>query len=631
MKFEIKDDLFKSVNDEWLKTAEIPSDRSSIGEFLELDIENEKAIARLAKKLLKQEQNGEIDDQILINFAQFYALTSDIDKREQEGTKPLAKYFEEIQQLKDFDDFKSKFIEFTYRDYVLPINFGVETDFLDSSVQSLYAGIAPHILPDKAHYDNPEIKAKFLKSFKSMAKKLLLPYVNDFKQANAIVKLALQYDELIARYSLTSLEKVRYTELYKPYKLDRIARLTHNLDIKDIVSKLVSKPVDKVVFSDHKFAQNLDRLLNERVFDRLKAWLSVQLLIKFSRYLDQKTRTAAQAYTLAVTGQSKVANKNKQALFLALDYFSIPVGTHYAKKVLSPRAKKNVETMVSHMIQIYKERLQKNTWLSQQTIDKAVLKLDTLGVHIGYPTEFKPHYKDLKVQGNSLIENVFRFNEVVVKQNLSQYKEPINKNLWSMSPDQVNAYYHPMYNHIVFPAGILNGAFYSIKHSSSENYGGIGAVIAHEISHAFDNNGANFDEKGNLRMWWTPEDFAEFGKRTQGMIDLFEGAETDNGKCSGTLTVSENIADAGGLSCALEAAKLEKDYDAKKFFINWARIWKTKYKPEIAKRLLESDPHAPTILRANIQAANREEFIEAFNIKETDKMFIPVEKRVKIW
>ncbi|WP_330216773.1 M13-type metalloendopeptidase [Mycoplasma yeatsii] len=200
-----------------------------------------------------------------------------------------------------------------------------------------------------------------------------------------------------------------------------------------------------------------------------------------------------------------------------------------------------------------------------------------------------------------------------------------------MTPYQVNAYYHPMYNHIVFPAGILQGTFYSIKHTTSENYGGIGAIIAHEISHAFDNNGANFDEKGCLKMWWTQEDFAKFTNKIKAMIDLFDDVETDYGKCNGQLTVSENIADAGGVSCALEAAKREPDYSAEKFFINWAKAWKAKFKPERAKRLLEQDPHAPAELRANIQTANNEEFVKAFNIQPEDKMYISPKKRVKIW
>ncbi|WP_096385474.1 M13 family metallopeptidase [Mycoplasmopsis bovigenitalium] len=630
MKYEIKDNLFKSVNGEWLEKTQIPSDRSSTGEFAELDIRNEKIVARLAKRILKINQNDNNLDTDLKNFADFYKLTSDIDKRNELGQKPLQKYIDEILNIKNLTELKSKYVEFLYKDYPLPIDFGVQTDFLDSTLQTLYVGIARHILPDKSHYENKEQKTKFLKVFKSMAKSIISAYVKDKDQVNEIIKKALKFDEIIAKYSLTSLQKVQYTQLYKPYKYDKIVKSTKNFDFDFIVKQIIDKPVDELVFSDDNFAQNIDKIFNEGNFELIINWMALQFALKYSTYLDEKTRVKATKYKLFISGQSKAQNKNKHALNLALHFFGMPVGVYYAKKELGAKAKKDVERMVKHMIQIYKNRLESNTWLSKNTIEKALKKLSTLGVHIGYPTEIQPYYKELK-STESLIESVLKFNEVLTKYNYSQYKMPINKNYWGMTPNQVNAYYHPMYNHIVFPAGILQGAFYNIKHSSSENYGGIGAVIAHEISHAFDNNGANFDENGNLKMWWTQEDFEKFGEKTKQMIQLFEGVETDFGKCNGTLTVSENIADAGGLSCALEAAKMERDYNARDFFINWARVWKSKYKPETAQRLLEQDPHAPAELRANIQAANREEFIEEFSIKNGDKMFIPAEKRVKIW
>ncbi|QBF34530.1 M13 family peptidase [Mycoplasmopsis phocirhinis] len=631
MKYEIKDDLFKSVNAQWLEQTEIPADRTSIGEFAMLDIENEKIVARLAKQLVTKDDKGELVDQNLQNFARFYKLTKNIEQRNQDGIEPLKPYLNEILNIQNLDELKAKYVEFLLKDYPLPIDFSVESDFLNSQKQTLYAGIAHHILPDKAHYENEEIKTKFLTSFKKMAKKLLTPYIDDFKLVNKLIKLCLQYDELIAKYSLTSLQKVKYTELYKPYKFNRIANRTKNFDFNYVVSSIINKKVDEIVFSDDNFALNIDKLFNEKHFDKIIAWIAIKFIIHFSKYLDEKTRTQASQYALSISGQARVANRHKHALKLALNYFNIPVGTHYGKKYLGAKAKKNIEKMVQNMIQVYKNNLENNTWLSKQTIQKAITKLNALGVHIGYPKELRPYYKDLVLTSDSIIENVFNFNKTYAQYKFAQYLEPINKNYWGMSPATVNAYYHPMYNHIVFPAAILNGAFYSINNTSSQNYGGIGAVIAHEISHAFDNNGANFDENGNLNMWWTPEDFEKFAQKTKAMIELFDGVQTDYGKCNGTLTVSENIADAGGVESAITAAKMEKDYNAQEFFINWARVWKAKYQPLTAQRLLESDPHAPTNLRANIQASNREEFVEAFGVKEGDGMFIPSHKRVKIW
>ena len=200
-----------------------------------------------------------------------------------------------------------------------------------------------------------------------------------------------------------------------------------------------------------------------------------------------------------------------------------------------------------------------------------------------------------------------------------------------MPAHMVNAYYDPQFNVIVFPAAILQAPFYDLHQSASANYGGIGAVIAHEISHAFDNNGAQFDEKGNLHNWWTEADLKHFQGLAQDMINEFDGLETEAGKVNGKLVVSENIADAGGLSCALEAAKGETQPDLKAFFINWARIWRMKASMERMKLLLNIDVHAPHVLRANVQPKNLDDFYTTFDVREGDGMYLAPAKRVNIW
>ena len=215
--------------------------------------------------------------------------------------------------------------------------------------------------------------------------------------------------------------------------------------------------------------------------------------------------------------------------------------------------------------------------------------------------------------------------------NFDKYSKPVENDLWSMSPDMVNAYYNPQLNHIVFPAGILQEPFYDLSQHPSANYGGIGAVIAHEISHAFDNNGSQFDEFGNLADWWTKEDFEQFDARAQKMIEAWTGEKSFGGEVNGTLTVSENIADAGGISCALEAAKMEDDYNADEFFKNWARVWRFKSSEEYAQMLLAVDVHAPAPLRGNVQLKHLDEFYSTYDIKPGDGMYLPEDKRVQIW
>ena len=246
-----------------------------------------------------------------------------------------------------------------------------------------------------------------------------------------------------------------------------------------------------------------------------------------------------------------------------------------------------------------------------------------------------PIYSQFKVipaeQGGTLLANALHFSQLKRLADYQKWNQPVERAEWEMSADTVNAYYHPFRNIIVFPAAILQTPFYSLKQSSSQNFGGIGAVIAHEISHAFDNNGSLFDEYGNLNNWWTEDDQKHFQKLADQMIAEFDGLEIAGGKVNGKLTVSENIADAGGLSCALEAAKKDADVDLVDFFMNWATIWRMKARPEYTQLLLSIDVHAPNKLRANVQVQNLADFYQVFDIQPNDAMYLAPEKRVRIW
>ena len=284
------------------------------------------------------------------------------------------------------------------------------------------------------------------------------------------------------------------------------------------------------------------------------------------------------------------------------------------------------------MCAVYNTRLQNNDWLSENTRKKAIVKLDKLGINVGYPDELDPLYKKFSVdESSSLVDNDYAFTKIILQDHYGRLEKPVDRTRWEMPAHMVNAYYNPSFNLIVFPAAILQAPFYSLKQSSSENYGGIGAVIAHEISHAFDNNGAKFDEYGNMHNWWTDDDMKHFKQLAQNMIKEFDDLETPAGKVNGKLVVSENIADAGGLSCALEAAKQEDDVDLKAFFINWARVWRLKSSLEREKLLLAIDVHAPQTLRANVQVKNLSDFYTTFEIKPGDGMYLAPENRVNIW
>lgn len=308
------------------------------------------------------------------------------------------------------------------------------------------------------------------------------------------------------------------------------------------------------------------------------------------------------------------------------------IGDYYGKKYFGEKAKKDATSMIQDMIGIYKKRLENNQWLGEKTRAKAITKLDNIAIKVGFPDKIKPVYAKLSVDEKAtLLENYLAIQKVMIQDNFDEYHRPVDRTTWDMPSQLVNACYDPSRNDITFPAAILEAPFYSLQQSRSQNFGGIGAVMGHEISHAFDNNGSHFDEFGNMVNWWTKEDEDHFNQLTQKMINEFDGIPFAGGHVDGKLVVSENIADNGGISSALEATKQYPDADLKEFFENWARIWRMKASEKYQRMLLAIDVHSPQELRANVQPQNFDEFYTAFDIHEGDGMWLEPDKRVQIW
>lgn len=635
-KISLKDDFYQAINQEWLDKAKIPADRPSTGAFYEIHKKSERRLKLIANSLLKEYKSKKLENNVLTNFAKLYEMTSNFEKREQLGIKPLKELVKEIEKIQSLEDYAMAIEKHIL--YGLPtfLNFFVYQDFKNSEIQTLYLSSPKTLLPETSYYDekNPA-KVSLLNAYRKMQRKLLKKYGYNSKKIETLLTQAINFDERLAKYYPSGQELADYDKMYNPMHVDEVNAKIKYFDVKTLLEKLVNQSVDIVSPTYPRFLDNINEVLNSENFEEFKAWLLLSTISSFSPYLDNDSRVNSSIYGRTLSGVKKASKKEKAALNIAISAFNMPVGLYYANKYFSESAKKDVENKIAKMINVYARRLEANTWLTKATKEKALIKLRGLGVHVGYPTEIRPYYQAIEIksykEGGNLVKNILEVNYQEQKYMFSNYKQPINKNYWSMSPAVVNAYYSPTMNHIVFPAAILDAPFYSEKQTSSQNYGGIGAVIAHEISHAFDNHGALFDEKGNKNMWWTEQDFAKFQGLGQKMIDLFEGVETGVGLCNGKLTLSENIADGGGISCALEASKSESNHSSKEFFTNWAIVWRNKASESYRKILLSTDPHAPAKLRANQQVKNLDDFYETFDIKEGDGMFLPKEKRVNIW
>lgn len=627
----IKDDLYEAVNGEWLKTAKIPDDKPATGGFNDLVDEIDKQLMDDFDAYAAGKEKS--DDSRFNEMIKLYRLAKKFDWRKKVGPQPLKRMLASVENLNSYEDYQSQWKNWILAGMPSPISFDIDADMKNATVYALFASSPSLILPDKSYYE-AEKKAQhdqLLQLWSSMVEVLMDKLGYSKEEAKKIIDDAIKFDALLAPNVKSAEEAADYSKMYNPQTVAELASATDQLDIAAIIKQLVGEEPEKVIVTEPEYFKALNKILQDN-FELFKNWALIRVIRENASYLDDEMREINGRYGRALSGSKKPVSQRKFAFYLARDIFSQVAGDYYGKKYFGPQAKADVHHMVEQMIKVYKGRLTNNQWLSKDTRDKAILKLDKLGIQVGYPDKIPALYDQFKVdEEESLIANLNQLTVTANKELFSRWNKPVDRMRWEMSAATVNAYYHPFKNIIVFPAAILQAPFYSLKQSSSQNYGGIGAVIAHEISHAFDNNGSLFDEFGNLNNWWTDEDSAHFKQLAQKMIDEFDGIPFAGQKVNGKLTVSENIADAGGLSCALEAAKTEADFNAQEFFINWATIWRMKATEQYMQLLLSIDVHAPQKLRANIQAENLDDFYTAFDIKPGDEMYRAPEDRVHIW
>lgn len=622
-KVRIEDDLYSYVNGKRIEKAKIPDDKPSVGGFITLNDNVEKTMIKELKSLSKKE----VKDELLNRAISFYKKVID----EEDRIKGISFLKEKVSYLDNIKSESDLILSLYYlydNNYYLPFNMGVTEDMKDATKYSLFLMSLDIILPDTTIYGTEQGNA-LLEVYKTMAQEVLEKL--EVTDAQDIILKALSFDARLSKIVKSQEEWSNYIKCYNPYDVDDVNKLL-GFDIKPLILSRFGKIPAKLIVFDPKFFENYKELMSGNLEEYL-ARSKLKLYLSGASYLSEEFRNISGIYSRALNGTKEMTSLDKYAYRLTDRYFDEILGVYYGKKYFGEEAKKDVIDLVKNLITTYKERLSANTWLSKDTIKKAILKLDTMGIKIGYPDKIQDKYYARVFSENApLVEIIDSLDKIRGAYSDSLLYKTVDHSIWIMSGNTVNACYNPSFNDITFPAAILSAPFYSIKQSVEENYGGIGCVIGHEISHAFDNNGAQMDEKGNISNWWTEEDYAHFKEKTEEMIKDFDGLELNGEKVNGRLTVSENIADNGGVTSSLTSLKRVKpDADLKKFFINYARIWCQKSRPEYTKLLLTVDVHGPCYYRANMQVRNFEEFHKVFNIKETDKMYLAPEKRIIIW
>ena len=630
-KVRIQDDLYTYVNQEALENLVIPDDKPVAGGFSELADGVEKI---MMGEFEEMSTNKSYPNDYLKRACELYAIAKDADRKAAHGITPALKNLAILDEIKTLDDFSGSFKALTLKGIPTPVNVMVETDMKNSKQHLVYIQGASVILPDATYY-RPEMaaqKEQLLGLWTNATKAVMAKTDLSAEDQEKYVADTLAFDEILAGLVKTNEEWSKYVEMYNPMPVDEVASMLSSVDFKAMLNDLFGRVPETIVVTEPRFFEGFTTVLNAETLELYKHWAYVTGLLRGCSYLSEELRELGGMYMRAITGVAVMQSADKFAYNLASGTYSEPVGIYYGDKYFGQEAKKDITEIVYQIIDTYKERIKTNEILGDATKEKAILKLSTMGVKMGYPDKVRDIYEKLVFNPeDSLYDIVLALGEIRGLDMLSQLDKPTNPEKWAMPGHMVNACYDPFVNDITFPAAILQAPFYSLKQTRSENLGGIGAVIGHEISHAFDSNGAKCDENGNINNWWTEDDFARFETKVNQMIEQFDGIELPWGKVNGAFIVSENMADNGGMSVTLDIMSKMDGASYEEYFCNWAKVWCRKGRPEYLKLLLAVDVHGPSILRANMPPRNFKEWYETYGVTENDQMYIAPEKRIIIW
>ena len=627
----IQDDLYMHVNQETLDKLVIPDDKPYAGGFAELADGVEKIMMEEFETLANSK---EYPNEYLKRACELYVIAKDADKKEKLGITPALKHLAVIEDVKEIGDFSRLYKTLSLHGIPTPINIGVETDMKNTKQRLVYIQGPGVILPDASYY-KPEMEAQktqLLGIWTNVAKMVMSKTDLTPEDQEKYVNDTLAFDDILSGLVKTSEEWSRYVEMYNPMDTAEVSKMLSTIDFEAVLNDLVGRVPSTIVVTEPRYFADFAKVLNADTLELYKHWAYVKALLNACTYLSEELREMGGMYSRAIMGVAKMQSIEKFAYNLASSMYSDPVGIYYGEKYFGEEAKKDITEIVYQIIDTYKKRIKTNDILGDETKEKAILKLSKMGVKMGYPSKARPIYEKLVFNpDDSLLDIVISLKAITELDTLSKLDKPTEPENWAMPGHMVNACYDPFVNDITFPAAILQAPFYSLEQTRSENLGGIGSVIGHEISHAFDSNGAKCDENGNINDWWTEDDFKRFEGKVQQMIEQFDGIELPWGKVNGAFIVSENMADNGGMSVTLDIMSQTDGVSYEEYFYNWARIWCDKARPEFLQMILAIDVHGPSILRANIPPRNFKEWYTTFDVKDTDQMYLAPDKRIIIW
>ncbi len=631
-----QDDFYNFVNGNWMKSVEIPSDKARWGSFDELRENTDAAVLSILKESLNANLAKGSDGQ---KIADLYRSYVDFETRNKLGIKPIKQQLADIDGIKTINDLTNYFNKYG-REGGNPFYGGfVSAHMKNSNFNAVYLGGGGLGL-GRTYYQKEDARnAQTLQDYSTYITSLygkIDPKTRDSKGPKVVA-----FEKSIAANLKTVEENRDATKRYNPVAVNDLKNLVKNVDVASYLKDMGFK-ADTVIISELKYYQNLDKIINQKNIPVIKEYLKFHVMDDATSYLTQELDSLSfDFYGRKLRGQKEQRALDKRGLEFVNGNVGELLGKLYVAKHFPEEAKAACEELVKYLIKSFEIHIKDLAWMSPVTKEKALDKLSKFTVKIGYPDKWKD-YSNLEV-GSSLYENIKNLNKFSFERNLAKQGMPVDKAEWGMSPQTVNAYYSPLQNEIVFPAAILQAPFYDYKADAAVNFGGIGAVIGHELSHGFDDSGSQYDGNGNLNNWWTSEDRAKFDKAADALVAQFETYEPVPGVfVNGRFTLGENIGDLGGSSVAFDALKMylqDKGNPGKidgftpeqRFFLSWATIWRTKTTDEFVINQVKTDPHSPAQYRAFAPIINLDAFHEAFGTKEGDKLYVPKENRILIW
>lgn len=636
------EDFYQFAVGRWLRHNPIPPEYSSWGSIEQLVEKNLKDLRTIFEEAAadRKAPEGSMNQKI----GDFYGSGMNTKKIEQDGLKYLRPYFSRIEQIKRKEDVR-RCIAYFHTMGVSPLfQFLVDQDPKNSDINIVWLYQAGLGLPDRDYYldksdQAKKIREKYIRHMTNMFELLGDSSEDGADAARRVMKM----ETRLAKASMTRLERRDPKATHNKMSLSKLAEMADGFDFPGYFKNLTVEDPGDINVAQPKFFKELGKMIGQTRLGDWQSYLRWHLILKTAPYLNKVFEAESfDFYGTILMGAKKLKPRWKRCLLTTSSALGEMVGRIYVERYFPPEARARALELVENLKKSFRERIKKLGWMSKDTRKRALGKLAAFGVKIGYPDEWID-YSRLEIDRQSYVLNVLQAENFEFKRNLAKVGKPVDRGEWEMTPQTVNAYYHPSKNEIVFPAAILQPPFFYFTADDAVNYGAIGAVIAHEMIHGFDDQGRQYDKEGNLNDWWSEEEEKRFKERTEGLVSQFGQFEAvDDVHINGELTLGENIADLGGLNIALDAfreavkkkpppGEIDGFTPVQRFFLSWAQIWRRNIRKETLLLRLKTDVHSPDKFRTNGPLINLEAFHSAFNIKPGQPMYLPPEKRVTIW